>query len=331
MSRGSLPPPLIRYKAKKGKAGRLIAPMSNAATRAMQQHIAAANSLRAACRFTFAGSQPDYVDFGMVHLHRRFTDSHLNCGGRFHGGWWLMLPKKDRQRIRMDGEDVAELDYRSCQPRICFHLDGSPLPPENDPYAVPGFPPETYREAIKATVAQLMLFGPDSVRRPKEHKALFPTNAGHASFVAAVAAAFAPISHWFGAEKATELEHIESEIACAVVAELTRQGIPCLPIHDGFIVPRSAEAALGRAMNRAYCDQLFDRTGIAAYPPIWGWSGAEIEADVIASLPPLASPLLPDTGPPTPITDQTAKPPSADEIAGQDGAIRRAQPEPDVG
>lgn len=273
---------LVRLKTGTGKARRPVVFKPTAATRAMHRRIAAANSLRSGCRFSFSGQPPRHVDLGMVDLHRLFTDGRCDCGGRFHGGWWLMLRKGDRRRIRIDGGDTVDLDFRACQPRICFHLDGEPLPPDVGPYAMPGFPPAAYREAIKAVTAQLILFGPDAARRPKECKELFPTNRGYAAFVGEVTAAFAPISHWFGAGRATELEFIESEIADAVVADMTRQGIPCLPVHDGFIVARSAEAELGRAMCHAYCDRLFDLTGIAAYPPIWGWSTPEVEGIIAA-------------------------------------------------
>jgi hypothetical protein len=62
------------------------------------------------------------------------------------------------------------------------------------------------------------------------------------------------------------------------------RGICCLPIHDSFVVPRSAEFVLGQTMFFAYRGQLSRWTEARAWPVIAGWSSAEMEQKVMKSI-----------------------------------------------
>jgi len=51
-----------------------------------------------------------------------------------------------------------------------------------------------------------------------------------------------------------QLQYLDSQIAEAVMLILMKQDVPCLPIHDSFIVPRDKAAQLRQAMQVAFAD-----------------------------------------------------------------------------
>ena len=271
---------LLRLKASaaRGETKRTMRFEETEETAAMRARLVAANSLRASCIFSFDGAMPKGLHMGDVHQYRVFNNGRWDHGGRFYGGWWSMLGKADRTRILIDGEETVELDFRAIHPRMCFHLSGFPLSPDTDPYDIPGLDVARHRDATKMAFGQLVSATTDRTPlRPSGTKALFRTPKDYAAFVAMVETAFQPVSAWLRAGRGVELQFIDSQIADAVLAELTDAGIPCLPIHDSFIVPGSAELALGAAMYRAYLQVMSQRTDVAGRPTISGWTAPLIE------------------------------------------------------
>ncbi|WP_126665504.1 hypothetical protein [Croceibacterium ferulae] len=223
-------------------------------------------------------------------LHRTFNNERFDHGGRFYGGWWQGLPKADRARILIDGETTVELDYMAFQPRLCFDLEGHPLPPEVDPYALPGLDMETYREAVKKTVAQLVYAMPGvPLGRAGASKELFPDAQTYANFAGQVEAALGGMAGWLRTGRGMALQFVDSEIADGVIHRLTAQDMPCLPIHDSFIVPASAEVRLGAAMIAAYREQVKRRAARTADPVIRGWTASEQERGAWEEVGPLPS------------------------------------------
>ena len=69
-------------------------------------------------------------------------------GGRLYGDY-QNLPKCDRKRIQIDGEEVVELDYKSLHIAMLYALEGALL--VGDPYIVNGYS----REAVKQVFIRL--------------------------------------------------------------------------------------------------------------------------------------------------------------------------------
>lgn len=271
--------------AARGARKRPLRIAETAETRAMAERVAAANALRAECLFTFDGPVPAGVDLAAIYQRRIFNNARLDHGGRFYGGWWERLAKADRARILIDGEEAVELDYRAHHPRLCFHLAGQPVPPGVDPYDLPGWDAAIYRDAAKRTFGRLLNSEPSpSASRPKRPTGtakLFRSAQEYAAFSEAVEQAFRPVQDWLRAGRGLELQFIDSRIADAVIAELTEQSIPCLPVHDSFIVPRSYERAVGVAMLRSYEAVLAGLTSVRTRPLIAGWTTLEMEQEVL--------------------------------------------------
>lgn len=60
------------------------------------------------------------------------------------------------------------------------------------------------------------------------------------------------IAEYFYTEIGLKLMHLDSKIALDVLRHFTDQGIPCLAIHDSFIVQKEYEAELRTVMDNAY-------------------------------------------------------------------------------
>lgn len=266
----------LRTRSAKAHGGKQTAGVKvTEETRRMAERVMSGNRLRASVTIIAPGYRPRPGDSD---LRRIFTNRDCQHGGRFAGGWWMSLPAKKRRRITIDGEAVIELDYRTFQPRICFDLSGHLLPLKEDIYAVPGYDEGRYREAIKATVARLLSISDNQpLTRLGAVKKLFPSDAAFAEFVAAVEEKLAPLMGWVRCGRGTELDWIGSEIADEVLARLTALLIPCLPVHDSFIVPVSAERVSGRIMVEAYWHVLRRWTTAPSIPAISGWSSPESE------------------------------------------------------
>ena len=264
----------LRIRSAKAHGGKRVARIEvTDETLRMTERIHSANLLRASVAIAAPKhrSRPGDTD-----LRRIFTNRNCQHGGRFAGGWWMAMPEKKRSRIRLDGEAVVELDYRTIQPRICFDLAGAPLAMDADIYAVPGYDPGRYREAVKATVARLLSVSKGQpLTRLNSVKGMFASPEDFNAFVAAVEQRLAPLTDWLRSGRGGELEWVESEVADEVVARLTSLSIPCLPVHDSFIVPVSAEQTLGRIMVEAYWYVLRRWAVSPSTPAISGWSSPE--------------------------------------------------------
>jgi hypothetical protein len=114
---------------------------------------------------------------------------------------------------------------------------------------------------------------------------VLPKRLSYKALLAQIGAAHAPIGHWFRSGRGVELQHIDSHMASSVLGYLRFRGVCCLPVHDSFIVPRSAEFMLGQTMAMGYVGALANRTTARAWPVISGWSSAEMEERVRQSMP----------------------------------------------
>lgn len=90
----------------------------------------------AAARIDYTG--PEAVDINRRQLTRSFTRTRFDSGGRLFGGFWLNMRKADRLlHIKINGEDVVELDYGQVMPRLVYATVGR-VPRMSDLYAIPG-------------------------------------------------------------------------------------------------------------------------------------------------------------------------------------------------
>ena len=190
-----------------------------------------------------------------------------------HGRWYAAgegnyqaMPEAERLAITIGGEPVAELDLRAAHLTLMHGLLGLPAP-EGDPYALPDAP-GVPRDLVKRWVTETLGKGSPAERWAKKATETAPKVPAR-EVGAAVKVRYPFMAEPWSAlpnaknrqEARRTLGHrlccIEARIIAAVMAHLRAQGILSLPMHDGLIVPRSAEgmaaadlATAGRVIGR---------------------------------------------------------------------------------
>lgn len=186
--------------------------------------------------------QPIHTDFGY--------------GGRLFGGKWQGMRKADRWRLRVGGEPIAEIDFRSMGPRLAYAMAGI-APPSDDVYSLPGL--EAYRTDVKRLFGA-WLDGHKLSRWPDElisaSKSLWPSEEAQGSqlpegsivltswtatrVLLALQARHKPIAQLCGPDFGHRCFKLESDILLGVLHRLMDRGIVALPIHDAILVGTSA-------------------------------------------------------------------------------------------
>ncbi len=236
--------------------------METADTKRMRKQLETLNDLIGSAAISLSGpegkSKPDLT---AKRLYRVFNDGRFDRGGRFYGGWWIGERQDSRKLITIDGEPTVELDYSALHLRLCYHLSGLEAPSQDDLYAIEGL--EGMREAVKWCL--LVLVNLDNGKRmpSPEPKIREQLSEGWttAKLRKAVECCYADINQWLGSGKGTELQYIDSQIACEVLVQLSRKGVTCLPVHDSFIVALHHQDSLREAMLDAYSKVLMMETG----------------------------------------------------------------------
>lgn len=222
------------------------------------------NAVAAQGRLTMpqSASPPD------VYLVRKLKGG-VNCGGRLFGGWWQYAPKADRPAFLIDGEPVAELDFKAMQPRILFALEGKQM--DFDPYVVPGA--NVDREAGKLAYHLLVNGKPKKKSNRKcplnyqgEFTDWFLSKESFHSFMERLQDRLSPIAHHFGPDAWKLLQFEESELAIAIIATCLAEGIMVYPIHDSFIVKDSDKETVDQIMK----DEFHKRYGVSCEGGISG-------------------------------------------------------------
>lgn len=276
---------VIRLKAPPARRGgsKPLAPYGDTeATDRMRERLRSLNAFLASFDLRLEGEAHPRPQ---PRLYRVFNNGRWDHGGRFYGGWWQAIPKADRKRILIDGEETVELDFRSLHPRLCYALQGQPLPAEIDPYAIEGMEGDERRELVKRAFNQLLNASPGTRPKPPEGaREKLPGGWSWQALLARIERAHSALARWFRASRGVELQFIDSQIAAGVMDYLRHRGVCCLPIHDSFIVPASAETVLGETMSLAYNGVLSGFTDTRSWPVISGWRSIEARNTVAARL-----------------------------------------------
>lgn len=182
-------------------------------------------------------------------LRRTFNNKSWQQGGRLSGGFWMTMPRADRFRqIRIDGAEVADVDYQQLFPRLAYARARAPQP-IGDMYDVMG--DGSGRDGWKLLLNAL-LFTRDLLRRwPRGYSQLLPDMKLNQA-VALLNDKHQPIAHLFGTGVGFELMFMESEILIPIVTHLFKSGITALPLHDAVLVAKPHAKAAKAAMEYAF-------------------------------------------------------------------------------
>jgi hypothetical protein len=260
-----------------------------------QPHAAAVNRTLAALNLLLAEQRISYtpwckygdyrplhpVCYALFHLDADGTWSH----GRIYTGaaGHQALRKEERPTVRINELPTVELDYGALHPRMCYHLSGLEAPAK--PYCLWATTTDAARAVAKrvvnaalnaqtpqAAIAACNLALAPYVKGKGKGKGKKPNPKYAPGFAKAVDETqlnvkdvytqalrhHAAIAPWFGSDAGVRLMTLDAEIALDVVGYFTAEGIPCLPVHDSFIVPYQYADLLRHKMRDFYRRRLND-------------------------------------------------------------------------
>ena len=199
-------------------------------------------------------TQDQIIDLRQVQLVRIFSRGDLDKGGRFYRGWWQSIPSKHRSHLRINGLKTIEVDYSAIHLRILYSLGGLEYPADKDPYDIGlnnwNGKNDSRRKIIKKCF-NAMINDEDSVFRlkKKDEKAL---GLSHDQFVAKIKCQHPKIYEQLERGIGLQLQKIDSDIAEKVMRYFVAKSVPCLPVHDSFIVPAGYKWDLHSTLKRVF-------------------------------------------------------------------------------
>jgi hypothetical protein len=218
-------------------------------TIAMRAEMRAVNDALGSASITVAGEPSSIPPF----MSRRFQidapdEPHtFRQHGRLYGGLWQSLPKTERHLLRVDGEQIADLDFTGMFVQLAYLEAGLALP-NSDPYAgVEGLS----RAAMKLGMSALLCRSGAMQRLPADIRKIVGPEWNARRFSAALAERHPGIAHLFGNGIGLRLMKTEGDILLVALQGLFAQGVPALPMHDGIMVPASKAEVARRAMALA--------------------------------------------------------------------------------
>lgn len=195
--------------------------------------------------------RPPYIDKGAGRLYRIFSENSFERGGRFYRGWWQNIPLAYRKYITIDGKPTVELDYSTYHISMAYALAGIE-PPENSYYIHPRVSRKITKVAVNALLNAKGMINPISGYDPET------SGMEWKEFVSLILKKHEPLNKMgkFMRGYGLTLQFYDSEIAEKIMLHFTDQDIPCLSIHDSFIVPGNKKQELEDIMKQAYRDKF---------------------------------------------------------------------------
>lgn len=193
--------------------------------------------------------------FALFPLRRVFNNSMFCDGGRFYGSQEQSLDKDSRSRLRINNNSVVELDYSSLHIKMIYDLKQvnfigeayEVLDKDNNLYESP---------IIKIAIMMLInaknensarLAIQDKINQDYQH-----TNYNAQEIINALTTYHSAISDYFGSGAGVKLQRTDSDIALDVMYHFAEKDIPCLCIHDSFIIEEQYEEELYKIMKDEY-------------------------------------------------------------------------------
>lgn len=192
-------------------------------------------------------------------LRRIFTRGRFDNGGRLFGGFWMQLPKHQREEaLFINGDDIVELDYGQMAPRLFYAMKGL-QPPDKDLYAVPGY--EKHRDGIKKVMNSMFFAVKPITQMPQGVRKTFEKKHHILDVVRAITAYHPGIADLFHRGLGHQAQFMESQIMVDILLTLRDMDIVALPIHDAILVATSDKADAREIM----LERFKARTGTDGY------------------------------------------------------------------
>ena len=192
----------------------------------------------------------------------RIFNGDLRSNGRFYRAFWQSLPAAVRaEGLKINGQAVVEIDFRACHFRILCGLIGTQLPfadRQYDPFAVPRYDRGLIKKSFNILLntenkhnATLALANDLSEEEGHQHfQSAHYDRARH--LIETVVGLFPYLDRFWCRLFGLRLMNVDAAICAEVVSSLIGQGVPCLSVHDSFIVPSHHGELLREVMEHAF-------------------------------------------------------------------------------
>ena len=143
-------------------------------------------------------------------------------GGRLYGCWPQNLPKETRRALLLNGEPTAEPDYPALHCQLIYDLAGKEMP--DKPFDIEGFERSEVKRAFYTMVNAPTW---DSARR-----AIWQHSPRWRELMPAIAQKHSAVREALCSGIGARLMCMDATIMCRNLADLNREGVVALPIHD---------------------------------------------------------------------------------------------------
>lgn len=225
----------------------------------------------------------------LSNIYCRIFNESFDYGGRFYRADVLAIKNKDdnaRLDITMDGSSVCEVDYSNLHFRIAAALED--LDSEDIPLDVySGILDDETNKADRSIVklAVNMMFNcyndekaQGAIQKeinllPKEERGKY-TLGNAKSVMALIYRAYPTFSHLFCEESSFGriLQNADSHLASDILEVMLENGIPCLPVHDSFVVKMEHMDLLCDTMGDCF-RKRFETSGVVPVGVKWKING----------------------------------------------------------
>ena len=195
-------------------------------------------------------------------LHAVYNEDFTRGGRLYTSGLDHFQGLKGWKRLRLtiNGESVVELDFSGCHPHLLYAMEG--LQFEGDPYGLGAATEHPVGRRFSKTAFQCLL-NAENWTKAEGAANLWAHEHGEiptlkelglhpaCRMLKRLAWPHKPIRHCF-AGSGPQLTNLDAKIALDIVFHFINQGIPCLPVHDSFLVQERYESELRRVMLDTY-------------------------------------------------------------------------------
>ena len=219
--------------------------------------------LRVASQFTKAANRTP-TDLSRKALHRVFSSTDFDEGGRLYGAWWQNIGSWLRPAITINGEPTVECDFASLHPTMLYLERGLQVP--DDPYAgileiehgqTPIDDPFRVSARAFAKIAfNAMVNAKAELGRPPQ--GLRPRDFGLTwrDLSQRILEKHHAIEDAFYSGQGLRFQYIDSELAERVMLHFANKGVPVLPVHDSFIIAAQHQQELVAVMKRVFGERF---------------------------------------------------------------------------
>jgi hypothetical protein len=185
-------------------------------------------------------------------VRRQFSNNSFFHDGRLFGEF-QNLPKNQRPGLRLQGEEVAGVDFISMNAQLLYAIDGK-APPVGDLYAFEGF--EGHR-AFAKIFFNALLFSREPLRAfPRDKDAPRPKGLKLGKAVEAVKKLHPDIAYRFCTGVGYKLTYLESNILIRALMKCRDKGLAAIPLHDAMLVPKSKALVAQSILKEAFREEL---------------------------------------------------------------------------